>query len=353
MTSMCDASRFDVPKRAAIGVDTHSDVHVGAGVTSAGDLAGPVEIANTMEGFAVLERWALSVGPEPLFGIEGTSSWGQQLACWLAARGYEVREISGPSRQDRRLRGKSDPADAIAAAWATWAGKITAVAKDHSGIVEAIRALFVVRKAAAVDRAKTLTRARSLITTGPSELSALKDLPKQQLMTRCVRLRPGSDVDDPVTATKAALVSLGRQHRSLTRQIADLDAGLEPLVQAAAPELLDLFGVGHLTAAQILITAGENHDRIHSEAAFAKLCGVAPIDASSGKQQRHRLNRGGDRQANAAITRIARCRLAHDQRTKDYMTKRLNQGKTRREAERCIKRAIARELFKHLPQRTP
>lgn len=340
-------------KRTSIGVDTHSDFHVAAAVTVTGKLAGPASFETTNKGFRALEQWALSVGPDPVFAIEGTSSWGQQLATWLTVRGYEIREITCPPRQDRRLNGKSDPADAISAAWALWSNKATAVAKDHTTSTEAIRALHVVRRAAVRDRAAIVTRARSLISTGPLELADLKNLPIGRLMKKCRRLRPGPNIADPLTATRKALRSLGRQHAMLSEQIAELDTDLDALVAQTAPELVGLFGVGTHTAAQILVTAGGNPDRIRSEPAFAKLVGVAPIDASSGKQQRHRLNRSGDRQANAAITQIVRCRLAHDQRTKNYKQQRLAKGKTPREIERCLRRAVAREIFHHLPQRTP
>jgi transposase len=168
------------------------------------------------------------------------------------------------------------------------------------------------------------------------------------LVRHAARLRPGPDHADPVTATKYALRAIARRHDFLTDQLRDLDRILAPLVTAAAPGLIALFAVGADTAGALLVTAGDNPDRLRSEAAFAHLCGVAPLPASSGKTQRHRLNRGGDRRANNALWRIALVRMSHDQRTRDYVARRTAEGLSKPEIMRCLKRYVAREIFGYL-----
>ena len=161
---------------------------------------------------------------------------------------------------------------------------------------------------------------------------------------RCKGLRPGR-LDDPTAAAKYTLRSLARRYGQLSQEIEDLETELERLTRLAAPSLLRIFGVGPDTAAAIMIAAGDNPHRLHSEAAFASLCGVNPIPASSGKTNRHRLNRGGDRQANAVLYRIVLVRLRHDVRTREYMRRRTGDGMSKSEVIRCLKRYVAREVF--------
>ena len=203
------------------------------------------------------------------------------------------------------------------------------------------------RRSAVDQRADCMRQIKTLIITAPEDLrEQLRGLTKQQLLNRCAGLRPDTTrVAEPEQATKVALRSLARRHGALTQEIADLDELIEPLVAAINPGLLDLNGVGADVAGQLLVTAGENTDRLRSEAAFAMLCGVAPIPASSGKTHRHRLNRGGDRQANAALYRVVLCRLRWDPRTQAYMTRRTTEGLSKKDIIRCLKRLIAREIY--------
>jgi transposase len=256
-------------------------------------------------------------------------------------------EIDRPDRKTRRSAGKSDPIDAEAAARAALAQVRTGIPKVRTGRVEALRNLRVARRSAVDQRADCMRRIKTLIVTAPDDLRArLRGLAKQELLDTCAGLRPDTArVDEPEQATKVALRSLARRHAALTDEITELDALVEPLVAAINPDLLALNGVGADVAGQLLVTAGENTDRIHSEAAFAMLCGAAPIPASSGKTNRHRLNRGGDRQANAALYRIVLCRLRWDPRTQAYMRRRTAEGLSKKDVIRCLKRLIAREIY--------
>ena len=258
-----------------------------------------------------------------------------------------IRDRDRPDRRTRRSAGKSDPIDAEAAARAALAQVRTGTPKAREGKVEALRNLRVARRSAVDQRADCQRRIKTLIVTAPEELRArLRVLSDRELLTTCAALRPDTErVSDPEQATKVALRNLARRHAALVADIAELDALIEPLVAAINPDLLQLNGVGADTAGQLLVTAGENADRLRSEGAFAMLCGVAPIPASSGKIHRHRLNRGGDRQANAALYRIVLCRLRWDPRTQAYMRRRTAEGLSKKDVIRCLKRLIAREMF--------
>jgi transposase len=172
--------------------------------------------------------------------------------------------------------------------------------------------------------------------------------PAEKLATECARLRPATDLTDPLQGTKLALRSLARRYQALTAEIKDLGRHLKALIAQARPDLPAIRGVGPETAAQLLVTCGDNPDRLTSPAAFAALCGVAPVPASSGKTSRHRLSRGGDRQANRALYLIVLARMAHCPRTRAYITRRTTEGKPKQEIIRCLKRYLARELFKTL-----
>jgi transposase len=280
-------------------------------------------------------------------GVEGTGAYGAGLARRLRDEQVDVIEIDRPDRKTRRFQGKSDPIDAIQAAKTALAGERTGIPKQRDGRVEALRNLRVARRSAVEQRADAQRQIKTLIVTAPDELRArLRALSVKQLITTCANLRPDRvDAAAPATAVKIALRSLARRHQQLSAEITDLDAVLEPLVAAINPGLLAANGVGTDVAGQLLVSAGENHDRLASEAAFAMLCGVAPIPASSGKTTRHRLNRGGDRQANAVLYRVALCRLRWDPRTRDYMQRRTKEGLSKKEIIRCLKRYIARELY--------
>lgn len=337
-----------------VGVDTHADENVAAVLSARGQLLGTASFPTTGAGHRSLEAWALGFGPIDSFGIEGTGAWGAGIARHCTAQGHRVVEVDRPDRKTRYRRGKSDSIDAEAAARAIQAGTATGTPKTRNGLVESIRALRVARRSAVKDRAAAMHQIHSLISTAPDDLRAqLRTLPARRLVSTCAALRPG-DLTDPTQATKHALRSIARRHQFLAEEIADLDAQLEPLVTAAAPaSMLARSGVGIDVAGQLLVTAGDNPDRLHSPAAFAHLCGVAPIPIASGRSSTNRLNRGGDRAANAALYRIVLCRLRWDPDSRAFIDKKIKEGKTKKGAIRCLKHYISREIYQDLRQLTP
>ena len=259
-----------------------------------------------------------------------------------------VVEVDRPNRQKRRRRGKTDPLDAISAARAAQSGDADGEAKSRDGNVESIRVLRVARASAHKARTQALNQLRSLISTAPDELrSQLRDLTIPALLDATSTLRPG-ERSDIVAATKLALRLIARRARALEAEIAELDMRLEPLVMAAAPEFVARLGVGPDTAGALLVSIGDNRHRMRSEAAAAHLFAAAPIQASSGKVTRHRLDRGGDRQANSALWRIVITRMSCDPRTKAYVERRTKEGKSKPEIIRCLKRYVAREVYAYL-----
>ena len=338
------------------GVDTHRDVHVAAAVDATGALLATAPFAANAAGYGELATWLATWGPVRRVGVEGTGSYGAGLARHLAAAGVEVVEVNRPNRQTRRRVGKSDTVDAAAAARAALAGDATAVPKAHNGPVEAIRMLTVARRSAVKARTQAHNQIHSLLVTVPETLKDhLSGHRGGALIDACARLRPATTADALLAAAKRALRSLARRHQALTAEIAALDGELRALCAAANPALLAAHGVGPDTAAALLIAAGDNPQRLHSDASFAALCGASPIQASSGQTTRHRLNRGGNRHANQALWRIAMVRLRHDPRTQAYAARRTSEGKTTRDTIRCLKRHIAREIHHLLtnPHPTP
>lgn len=350
MTTIADPTLAAQPAHLVLvvgGVDTHADTHTAAAVDTAGRSLGHAQFPATCAGYAQLTDWLRSHGLVQSVGVEGTGAYGAGLARHLTAAGLPVVEVDRPDRKTRRYAGKSDPIDADAAARAVLAGRATGTPKTRTGPVEAIRVLRVARTSAVTDRAHSLTRMKALLVTAPDALRAtLAQSTATALVRTCAALRPDRDrAGDPEQATRIALRSLARRHQQLTAEITDLDELLDDLVAQVNPRLIDALGVGTDVAGQLLVTAGDNPTRLHSEAAFAALCGVAPVPASSGKTNRHRLNRGGDRQANAALYRVVLCRLRHDPRTQAYKKRRTEQGLSTKEIIRCLKRLIARELY--------
>ena len=332
------------------GIDTHLDVHVAAVVDPNGGLLGVEEFEVSGAGYEKLLRWLRSFGAVTRVGVEGTGSYGAELTRFLAGAGVEVVEVDRPDRQARHRQGKSDAVDAVAAAQAALSGKARGEPKGRHGNVEAMRVLNVARRSARNHRISTLCQIRHLAFCAPDELRVqLAGLSTRQVVAKAAGLRSSSSSDPVLKMTKRALHELGVRVKNLEAEIERLTAELESLVHATAPELLDLFGVGVHAASLLLVAAGDNSGRIRNEAAWAHLCGVAPIPASSGKVTRYRLNRGGDRQANHALFRIAIVRARHDPRTKAYIERRLAEGRTKGEIFRCLKRYIAREVFKYLP----
>jgi transposase len=333
------------PTRVTIGVDTHGDVHVAHAKDQLGRRLETVSIPTTPTGYQDLLAWARGLGQVQAWGVEGTGSYGAGLARYLRKAGQVVLEVNRPDRAARRRRGKSDPVDAEAAARAVQAGEVTIVPKTADGQVEMLRSLRVARTTAMRARTQAVNALRSLLVTAPAELrEQLRGLSAVRLVRCAATLDPGR-LTSPTAAAMLALGTLARRYQALDAEITALDSELDQLTATAAPGLLALFGVGPDVASALLIAAGDNPRRLRSEAAFSMLCGSSPIKASSGKTTRHRLNRGGDRQANAALYRIVIVRLRWHQPTKDYMARRTTEGKSKKEIIRCLKRYVAREVF--------
>ena len=315
---------------------------------SIGGLLGVESFATTPDSYRELLSWLGAFGEVGLVGIEGTGSYGAGLSRHLQAAGIRIVEVDRANRQDRRRQGKSDPLDAVSAARAAQSGRATGMSKGHDGAVEAIRALMVAKRSAKSERIQTINQARALVLTGPDDLrTQLARLSASEFVARAAALRPRQG-DLVGYATRMAVRELGRRVEFLDDQLERLDELIVPVVRIHAPVLLTIFGVGPDTAALLLIAAGDQPERLRSEAAWAHLCGVAPIPASSGKVNRHRLNRGGDRQANHALWRIVITRMSSDLPTRHYVERRLKEGKSKMEIIRCLKRYVAREVYPHL-----
>lgn len=335
------------------GVDTHRDVNVAAVIDSNGGLLGVESFPTTRAGHQDVHSWMTSFGELDRVGIEGTGAYGAGLARHLVSQGVIVIEVDRPNRQQRRRLGKSDQIDAVEAARAVLSGRCHGLAKSGGGNAEALRTLMVVKRSARSTRVRTIVQLRHLTFTAPDELRArFAGLSAARMVDEAARLRPHPGGDPVVQTTKAAALTLGRRVHALDAELAALDAQIEPLVKAAAPALLNIYGVGVDTAAELLIAAGDNPERIRHEAAWAMICGVAPVPVHSGMSSfRFRLNHGGNRRANNALWRIVITRLGqHDPRTVAYMERRLADGKSKAEIIRCLKRAIARETFRALPR---
>jgi transposase len=332
------------------GVDTHAGVHVAAALGPLGALLGTRAFPAGPAGYADLLAWLAGFGRVAVVGVEGTGSYGAGLARHLAAAGVRVVEVDRPDRRDRYRHGKSDPLDAVSAARAVQSGRAAGIPKSRDGQAEAIRALGVARRSARDQRTQAVTQARALLVTGPDEglRARLAGTSPRALATAIAALRPRPGSGTPGDATRIALRELGRRIRFLDGQLARLDELITALVTARAPGLLALHGVGPGTAAALLAAAGDNPARLRSEAAWAHLCGTAPIPASSGKTTRHRLNRGGNRQANHALWRIVLVRMATDPATRAYVQRRTAEGLTKPEIIRCLKRYVARQVYRQL-----
>lgn len=336
-----------------LGVDTHLDSHVAVALDHLGRRLGELSVPTTTTGYEKLLRWAEGFGPVGCAGIEGTSSYGTGLARHLKAAGIQMREVERPKRRHRRRNGKSDPLDAEAAARAALSGETAGEPKSKDGQVEMIRALRAARHSAVKARSQAANQLQSLLVTAPVALRhRLRGVSIRKVVGACARFRPGSDPADVQTATKFALRSVARRYQHLSEEIAELDGQLDWLVKEAAPGLLSLPGIGTDHAATMLIVAGDNPQRLKSEASFASLCGVSPIEASSGKVVRHRLNPGGDRDANRSLHLICVVRMK-EQRSREYVARRTAEGKSKPEIMRCLKRYIAREVYRELVRSSP
>src|ERR687885_1684717 len=329
-----------------IGVDTHAEGHVAVALDQLGRRLGTWTLPTTEAGYAGFLRWATQLGEVHTIGMEGTGSYGAGLSRWLRARGLAVVEVEHPKRQARYGRGKSDPIDAELAARAVQAGTALGQPKAGVGLVEMIRTLNVARRSAVKARTQAANQLRALLVTAPEPMRhQLRRMSLAQLVSTAAAFRPTTPLPSPLAATKLDLKSMAVRHQQLSAEIEALDRHLAILVAEAAPALLTAKGMGTHTAAALLLAAGDNPERLRTESAFAHLCGVAPIPASSGKTNRHRLNRGGDRDANRALYLLAVGRMGWDPATRAYVERRTTEGLSKPEIIRCLKRYIARQLY--------
>jgi transposase len=341
-------SRMTGRTRAVFGgVDTHTYTHEAAVLDGRGRLLAVKRFATTDQGHQQMLAWMRGFGRVQQVGVEGTSSYGAELTRQLRAAGIKVIEVNQPHAHTRSRRGKSDAIDAEAAARKVLAGECAAIPKDTTGIVEAIRQLHVARAGAVQARTAALNQLDDLLVTAPAELrQRLTAKTLQGKASQCADWQPDPErIAEPVQAAQSALRSIARRIGLLSEEIRLLERQLSSLVKRVAPRTLRLVGVGPVHAAQLLVTAGQNIERITSETAFAHMCGAAPVPASSGKTQRHRLNHGGNRAANRSLYMIGVVRLRYCVRTRDYSARRTAEGKSRQEIIRCLKRYIAREVY--------
>ena len=335
------------------GVDTHKDLHVAAVVDDLDRVLDTQSFATTRQGYRMMLAWMRSFGELRRVGIESTGSYGAGLLRYMQSADVEVLEVTTPDRHDRRKRGKNDDLDAANAAHAAFAGQRTVTPRSRNGMVESLRVLKACRKSAVNARRIALQMTQNTIIAAPDRLrDQLRSMTRMQLIRTLAAWRPDlTAYRDLEAAYRISLKSLARRYLELHDEIADFDVMIAAIVQELAPELIARNSIGHNSAAQLLLTAGDNPERLKSEASFAALCGVSPVPASSGKTMRHRLNRGGDRAANSALHIIAIGRLRTDERTKTYVARRVAEGHSKLEAIRALKRYIAREVFSIIMRR--
>jgi transposase len=342
------------PADVIVGVDTHKDEHVAVALDGLGARLGELTVHATAEGYAALLCWASSLGTIMSFGVEGCGSYGCGLYRFLRRSGELVTEVNRPARKgERRLSGKSDVIDAEHAAREVLAGRAKITPKAADGSIESIRLVRIARGTAVKAHSAAMITLKATLVTASAELRAeLEPLSDFKLISACASLLTSGDVADPGSAMSYVLSSLANRWLALHEEIKVHTRHLEQLVEQTAPSLVASFGIGPDIAGELLVAAGDNTDRIHSEAAFAKLCGVSPIPASSGKTQRHRLNRGGNRQANSALYRTVIVRMRWHEPTIAYVKRRTADGLTKRDIIRCLKRYVAREVYGLLPAPT-
>jgi transposase len=333
------------------GVDTHADVHVAAAIDGNGGVLGIEAFPADAAGYQDLFGWLSEFGDVSLVGVEGTGSYGVGLARFFHDQQIAVVEVDRPNRQTRRKVGKSDPTDAVAAARAALSGAAGVTPKTRNGPMEQMRVLLVARRSARSQRIQTLNQLRQVVFCAPEPIRVrFKDRYQRGLVTEAARMRPRKGSDPVTFTTNMVIRDLARRIQRLTAEMRTIDQALVELIVATAPSLLELYGVGPDTAASLLVAAGDNPARLRSERCWAHLCGVTPIPASSGKTIRYRLNRGGDRQANSALHRIVLTRMSSHTETRAYVARRRSEGLNTAEIMRCLKRYVARHVFKHLPK---
>lgn len=325
------------------GVDTHKDLHVAAVVKFWGPSFSP------QHGKVTGRCWhgMISFGALKRIGVECTGTYGSGLLRYLQNAGLEVLEVTAPDRMERRKRGKSNTIDAECAAHAAFSGIRTVTPKTRNGMIESLRVLKTCRKTAISARRVALQIIHSNIISASDELrEQLRNMTRMQLIRTLGSWRPdASEYRNVTNVYRISLKSLARRYLELHDEIADLDVMIAAIVDELAPELIKRNAIGYESASQLLITAGNNPQRLRSEPGFAALCGVSPVPVSSGKTNRYRLNQGGDRAANSALHIIAIGRLRTDDKTKEYVARRVVEGHTKMEAIRCLKRYISREVY--------
>ncbi len=337
-----------------VGVDTHADIHHVAVVTEYGKPIADQAFLTTAAGYREALRFITGFGEVLQIGMEGTGTYGAALTKVLQGEGMIVIEVDRPDRQHRRLKGKTDPLDAYRAAQSVIAGRSTAVPKAKDGPVECLRVLRAVRVPAMKSRSAAINQIKGLLISAPEVLrSEYQGMPTATMIGVMARSRPSGHQADPSYVTARVLKALAVRYQHLSEEIDEATAQLKDILESYAPMLQELTGVGTDVASQLLVTLGDNQDRVRNEAQFAALAGVAPVPASSGKTSRHRLSRGGDRQANCALHHIVLVRMNIDPRTKEYVAQRTEEGKSKREIMRCLKRYVAREVYRQITNPVP
>jgi transposase len=335
-----------------VGVDTHKDEHVAVALSELGQRLGECSVPANTVGYATLLEWSRQLGTPRIFGIEGCGSYGSGLFRFLRRNGAAVTEVSRPARRgERRLLGKSDVIDAEHAAKEVLSGRPMSTPKAANGSIESIRLVRIARKAAVKVQVTAIITLKATLITASDELrGALEPMTDHQLIVACAELNTDGDLVNPVVAMNYTLRSLANRWLEIHEEVKIHSKHLKRLTEQTAPALVAAFGIGPDTAGELLVAAGDNFDRIRSESAFAKLCGVAPIPASSGKTSgRYRINRGGNRQANAALYRAVIVRMRWHEPTIAYVKKRTADGLSKKDIIRCLKRYLVREVYRVLP----
>jgi transposase len=334
-----------------IGVDTHADTHSAVACTSTGALLASQTSPTTQAGLEQLVAFGVAAVPGPrVWAVEGCGSYGAGLTALLVSRGEHVVEVLRPRRAARPRPGKSDVLDALRAAREALACERPASPKLSQPVL-ALALLLTVRASAIQARTAALNLMHALVTAAPPAIrEPLRGLTGKRFVDGCWMLPttvPAPEADLLTRTTIRSLVAAAERVLVLNSEIDEHDRELTRQVDAAVPRLVTRVGIGPVSAAQLAVTYG-HHGRVHSPAAFARLTGAAPIEASSGKTQRHRLNRGGDRNANHALHTIALTRIRHDPATRAYVERRRAEGKTDREIIRCLKTYISRSTYRDL-----
>ncbi|MFB9730816.1 IS110 family transposase [Ornithinimicrobium kibberense] len=329
------------------GIDSHTDtIHV-ALIDGLGRDVADHEFATTASGYRATVAWLAGHGPVSVVGVEGTSSYGRGVTTALAGAGIQVVEVNRTRPAERRRAGKSDRLDAYRAARSVLSGEATTPPKD--GSVEPLRALMVARRSALKAQQAAWRQIGALLINAPARIrDAHRDLPPARLLATLIHCRPAQVADADHADILYSLRTLARRHRDLTTEIAELTERIGSRAAAANPALLAIKGVGPVIGAQLLLTAGDNPERLRSAPSFAALCGTAPVPVSSGRTDRHRLSRGGDRAANSALHLIVNNRMSNDARTRTYRDTHLAQNWTKKDVYRSLKRAVAREIYQAL-----